>query len=245
MKKVVPYLTYLGTRPPTLDEWEKYEPHHRARMSFRPGLTGLWQVSGRSNITDFEEVVKLDTPNTTVSYNPNEAHIVYASDDGFAEILGVSMVSLYENSKDMEFIAVYVLDSGITDTNKKKLESICKTYNRSLPVWIKAMNVSQELSMDVAVDRGSLSQYARLFISRDVPADLHRVLYGTLMAMIQLIGQLQSPFASLVKSARDDRKDGPDRNPQKGRTGDLRHGTAVFGGEYQGNTIPKTSKTAP
>ena len=60
-KKVVPYLTYLGTRPPTVDEWELYEPHHRARMSFRPGLTGMWQVSGRSNITDFEEVVKLDT----------------------------------------------------------------------------------------------------------------------------------------------------------------------------------------
>lgn len=42
-------------------KWEQYEPHHRARMAFRPGLTGLWQVSGRSNITDFEEVVKLDT----------------------------------------------------------------------------------------------------------------------------------------------------------------------------------------
>lgn len=54
-------MTYLGTRPPTVDEWELYEPHHRARMSFRPGLTGMWQVSGRSNITDFEEVVKLDT----------------------------------------------------------------------------------------------------------------------------------------------------------------------------------------
>ena len=54
-------MSLVGTRPPTLDEWEKYEPHHRARMSFRPGLTGLWQVSGRSNITDFEEVVKLDT----------------------------------------------------------------------------------------------------------------------------------------------------------------------------------------
>ena len=52
-------MSLVGTRPPTLDEWEKYEPHHRARMSFRPGLTGLWQVSGRSNITDFEEVVKL------------------------------------------------------------------------------------------------------------------------------------------------------------------------------------------
>ena len=54
-------MSLVGTRPPTLDEWEKYEPHHIARMSFRPGLTGLWQVSGRSNITDFEEVVKLDT----------------------------------------------------------------------------------------------------------------------------------------------------------------------------------------
>ena len=67
LKKVVSIFTsggdmsLVGTRPPTLDEWEKYEPHHRARMSFRPGLTGLWQVSGRSNITDFEEVVKLDT----------------------------------------------------------------------------------------------------------------------------------------------------------------------------------------
>lgn len=54
-------MSLVGTRPPTVDEWEQYEPHHRARMAFRPGLTGLWQVSGRSNITDFEEVVKLDT----------------------------------------------------------------------------------------------------------------------------------------------------------------------------------------
>lgn len=54
-------MSLVGTRPPTVDEWEQYEPHHRARLSFRPGLTGLWQVSGRSSITDFEEVVKLDT----------------------------------------------------------------------------------------------------------------------------------------------------------------------------------------
>ena len=53
-------MSLVGTRPPTLDEWEKYELHHRARLSIKPGLTGLWQVSGRSSITDFEEVVKLD-----------------------------------------------------------------------------------------------------------------------------------------------------------------------------------------
>lgn len=53
-------MSLVGTRPPTLDEWEKYHLHHRARMAFRPGITGLWQVSGRSKITDFDQVVKLD-----------------------------------------------------------------------------------------------------------------------------------------------------------------------------------------
>ena len=54
-------MSLVGTRPPTVDEWEKYKYHHRARLAFKPGITGMWQVSGRSNITDFEEVVKLDT----------------------------------------------------------------------------------------------------------------------------------------------------------------------------------------
>ena len=54
-------MSLVGTRPPTMDEWEKYEYHHRARLAIKPGLTGMWQISGRSDITDFEEVVKLDT----------------------------------------------------------------------------------------------------------------------------------------------------------------------------------------
>ena len=53
-------MSLVGTRPPTLDEWREYDPHHRARMAIKPGLTGLWQVSGRSDITDFEEVIRLD-----------------------------------------------------------------------------------------------------------------------------------------------------------------------------------------
>lgn len=53
-------MSLVGTRPPTLDEWEKYELHHRARLAIKPGVTGMWQVSGRSGITDFEEVVALD-----------------------------------------------------------------------------------------------------------------------------------------------------------------------------------------
>ena len=53
-------MSLVGTRPPTEDEFEKYSSYYRRRLSMTPGLTGLWQVSGRSDITDFDEVVKLD-----------------------------------------------------------------------------------------------------------------------------------------------------------------------------------------
>ena len=53
-------MSLVGTRPPTLDEYESYTPEQKRRLSFKPGITGSWQVSGRSNITNFDEVVKLD-----------------------------------------------------------------------------------------------------------------------------------------------------------------------------------------
>ncbi|BBA93004.1 sugar transferase [Streptococcus ruminantium] len=53
-------MSLVGTRPPTVDEFERYTPSQKRRLSFKPGITGLWQVSGRSNITDFDEIVKLD-----------------------------------------------------------------------------------------------------------------------------------------------------------------------------------------
>ena len=53
-------MSLVGTRPPTVNEWEKYDLKHRIRMSIKPGITGLWQVSGRNQITDFDEVVRLD-----------------------------------------------------------------------------------------------------------------------------------------------------------------------------------------
>lgn len=53
-------MSLIGTRPPTVDEFNQYESRHKRRLSMRPGITGMWQVSGRSNIQDFEEVVALD-----------------------------------------------------------------------------------------------------------------------------------------------------------------------------------------
>ena len=53
-------MSLVGTRPPTLDEYMTYTPEQKRRLSFKPGITGLWQISGRSNIKNFDEVVKLD-----------------------------------------------------------------------------------------------------------------------------------------------------------------------------------------
>ncbi|MDO4942841.1 MAG: sugar transferase [Lachnospiraceae bacterium] len=53
-------MSIVGTRPPLADEVNLYERHHRVRLAIKPGITGMWQVSGRSDITDFEEVVRLD-----------------------------------------------------------------------------------------------------------------------------------------------------------------------------------------
>lgn len=53
-------MSLVGTRPPTKSEYESYEAKHKCRLSMVPGLTGMWQVSGRSEIKDFEEIIKLD-----------------------------------------------------------------------------------------------------------------------------------------------------------------------------------------
>lgn len=59
-------MSLVGTRPPTPDEVSRYEQHHHQRLSVKPGLTGLWQASGRSAIKDFEEIVTMD-----LSYQQN------------------------------------------------------------------------------------------------------------------------------------------------------------------------------
>jgi len=53
-------MSIVGTRPPTPSEVACYEPHHQRRLSMKPGVTGLWQLYGNDEVTDFEEVVELD-----------------------------------------------------------------------------------------------------------------------------------------------------------------------------------------
>ena len=99
-------MSLVGTRPPTVDEWEKYEMHHRSRLAFKPGLTGMWQVSGRSNITDLLDVSMLTAMSNSMSvgYYSNSTKIVKAVANTLTGISAVLMPRFSylfsENKKD-------------------------------------------------------------------------------------------------------------------------------------------------
>lgn len=102
-------------------------------------------------------------------------NVVYASDDKFAEIMGVSILSLFENNKDLEKINVYIFDGNIDGENKERLKSLACSYNRAME-FISMQEIKSELSRFVQ-DRGSEAQFARLFVSCLLPEDCERCLY--------------------------------------------------------------------
>jgi len=53
-------MSLVGTRPPTVNEVMAYKKHHWERLNVKPGITGEWQANGRSEVTDFEQIVKMD-----------------------------------------------------------------------------------------------------------------------------------------------------------------------------------------
>lgn len=103
--------------------------------------------------------------------------VVYAADDGFASIMGVSLVSLLENNQDLDGLHVTIFDSGISSDNKNKIEEIFQKYNREMPRWIKPIDIQKKLSLNVTTDRGSLAQYSRLYIQDYFENNVTRILY--------------------------------------------------------------------
>lgn len=85
-------MSLVGTRPILQDELQKYELHHRARIAIKPGITGMWQVSGRSDITDFEEVVRLDTEYSDADFVVIAAPTNYDSKKNFFDTSAVEAV---------------------------------------------------------------------------------------------------------------------------------------------------------
>lgn len=101
-------------------------------------------------------------------------NIVYASDDNFSQMLGISMISLFENNMTCEDITVYILDDGIKDGNKQKLNSIGDKYDRTV-TYISVENV--QIPHEILSKRWSKSAFTRIFMRRLLPKDTDRALY--------------------------------------------------------------------
>ncbi len=100
--------------------------------------------------------------------------IVYASDDRFAQVLGVSIASVFRAGADAGCIGITVIDGGISPKNRQNLDKICREYGSKSPNYIQQDDLKELLGDHIQTDRGSIMQYARLLIGR-LPYD--RILY--------------------------------------------------------------------
>lgn len=105
---------------------------------------------------------------------PEVIHIVYAADDVFVPVLGVSLESLLRSGSNACLFDISVFDGGISPGNRQKLNSLCRRHGQREPHYLRTDYMQQCLGKHIHTDRGSIMQYARLFIGR-LPYD--RVLY--------------------------------------------------------------------
>lgn len=115
-----------------------------------------------------------------LSYN-----VLYSADDDFAETLGVSICSLFENNQDAHSINIKILDSGISELNRTRINSICHRYNRMSPTYVKPINIEEKVGHSLRTDRGSLAQFSRLYLANLYPKEVTRVLYLDCDTVIQ------------------------------------------------------------
>ncbi|MCL2052420.1 MAG: glycosyltransferase family 8 protein [Lachnospiraceae bacterium] len=104
-------------------------------------------------------------------------NILYASDDNYAELAGVSVLSLFENNKNVEEINIFILDSGISEVNKHNISSIAQAYDRKVS-FLNNFDVEKSAGQKLSVSsRWSVTAYARLFLSKLLPEKIKKIIY--------------------------------------------------------------------
>lgn len=105
-------------------------------------------------------------------------NVLLASDDNYAPLLGVTIYSLLENNKkDFNKINIFILDGGISEKNKNKIDKICDGFNIETPLeFIKYDNLEEILDIPIKATR-ALTAYARLFAGSLLKKDINKILY--------------------------------------------------------------------
>lgn len=103
-------------------------------------------------------------------------NVVYSTSDAYSEIAGISIVSLFENCKDLEEINTYIIDMGISDRNKKRLEELAEHYSRKL-YFLEQLNIEKLADTHIDVGRWHISTFSRLFLLHVLPEEVKKVIY--------------------------------------------------------------------
>ena len=103
-------------------------------------------------------------------------NIIYASNDNYAQYLGISMLSLMENNRDMEEIVIYVLDQGISPENKNKLQKVIRQYDRKM-VYIDIAEFEKMIPFEFDASGYNPITLSRLFLCSYLPDHINRILY--------------------------------------------------------------------
>ena len=103
-------------------------------------------------------------------------NIVYSSSDSYSEICGISIVSLLENNKDVDSIDIYIIDNGISDDNKDKLQNTVKKYSRKL-TFVSKIDLESITKTSIYVGRWNIGTFFRLYLSSILPESIDRIIY--------------------------------------------------------------------
>lgn len=117
---------------------------------------------GYNNIFDISKSKKVD--------------VVYTFDDAYAEISGVAIVSLLENNREIKSLVIHVVDCGLSESSKRKINKIAFTYNREIKYY-KAIDVTERIGMKPESGSWSMVCYVRLFYAEILPSELERALH--------------------------------------------------------------------
>ena len=102
--------------------------------------------------------------------------ILYASDDNYAEIAAISIISLLENNKDAETIRLFMFDDGLSSENKNRLSGLAEKYSREI-VFVKMPDIEKRVGIKIDTGFWTLIIFARLFSSSTLPADVEKIIY--------------------------------------------------------------------
>lgn len=102
-------------------------------------------------------------------------NVVYSSDNNYAQHVGISMLSLFENNKDFDHIHIYLIENNISAENKSKLELVCKKYKRTIK-FLGFNEISKKLKLNIG-NQISLNSYARLFLPSVIESSIDKILY--------------------------------------------------------------------